>query len=185
MTRTRGTVLAVILAFALLSPLAGGGSAGACSLIATSLAAKVPAHGSAGATATVTGMGFFNVEGDLAADCSGATLTAMADVEVVATWTTPDRDVVDVMAATIDADTFDLAPVSFPVPAGAFSVSFEATSGGKTVTYAPLVVDIDEMTPTTTTTPPTTTTTAGPVGPNPVPAPPVAQPQVHQPNYTG
>ena len=153
-----------------------GGSAGACSLIAHTLSATQPPE--VGAPITVNGSGFFTVEGDLAADCTGATFTADEGVLIVATYTTPDGQVTETKAATVlDGDSYELEPLVFTPPAGATSVTFTATSANDP-TYSVTPFELPLAEPLTneppTTVPPTTVVVAEPPAvPTAAPADPV------------
>ncbi len=189
MSRPRRFLLAAALLLAPVPLISGAGSpAGACSIASTSLFHAANKAYRPYQDIVLGGNGFQTVEGDLAADCTGATFTAMTGVEIVATWTSPSGETVDTLPATVDPETFQLEGVSFPVPEGAVSVSIVATVDGEVVTPEPLVIQIDPTQPDTTTTDSTTDTIEEPTGELPpfvAPEPRAASLVTAAPEYTG
>lgn len=156
--------------------LGGGTPAGACSFAGPML--EVPDQVAAGGTLLVAGRGFFDIEGEVGADCGGdyEFIAQEGLVLTVRFETTSGPEVVELDAPVTagvegDAERFTVGPFEVLVPG-------DATAATVTITgYAePIVVAVTGG---------PTTTTAPSVPPTTVPAPAPADPVDARPTFTG
>lgn len=171
--RVRRSLVAAILAVSTLVGTVGTPSApaSACSLVGPRL--EVPASVAAGGTLSITGRGFFDVVGDLGADCGGDhEFVAKTGVVVTVRFETlGDPVIVSLPAPVDDADgEFTIGPLDVPVPADARSAAVSTSEGfGE-----PLVVDVVGL---------VVTDTEAPAAPPA--APPPARPVAATPTFAG
>jgi hypothetical protein len=158
----------------------------ACSLAGPAL--TVPGTAEAGGTLEISGIGFFTLEGDLGADCSGDfRLVALTDVEVRVEFARLSGSSTVRLAAPvsgpaggspdlIDGDRFTIGPLEVPVPDDATSATVSSEQANAvTVT----ITGADPSTTTTLATPSVDTPAPGPEAPDP------AAPVPGAPRYTG
>jgi hypothetical protein len=158
---------------------ASGAPAGACSFAGPSL--STPEQVEAGGTLVVAGQGFFDIVGEVGADCGGDyELIAQEGLVVTVRFDTPTGPMVVSLDAPVtagvegDAERFTIGPLEVPVPADATAASVAITGFVEPVS----VVVVGGPT-TTTTVPPT----SAPPAPAPAPAP--ADPVDSRPRFTG
>lgn len=172
-------MVAMVLALVGLQVLAPGPlPAGACSFAGAQL--TVDEDVEAGGTLAIAGRGFFDIDGEVGADCSGDyQFVALEGITVTVTFTTPDGPETVVLDAPVtagvegDAERFTIGPFEVDVPADATAATVETSNG--------VLVEVTV----TGGTPPTTAPPATTAPPTPAPAPKPADPVDGTAGYTG
>lgn len=148
--------------------------AGACTLAGSML--TLPESVAAGGTLTISGQGFFDIDGEVGADCGGDyQLVPREGVVITVTFQTPSGPKVVELDAPVTAgdegaaERFTVGPFEVDVPGDATAATVR--SGGAWRTYDVAVTGGPTTTTTTTNAPPS--------------EPPAADPLDGTPGYTG